>query len=84
VQEVLHRTQARAIGTFLSSANEEEGEVEAMNHIVLAPGQNIRCRCGERASQHVLCRRCREIVSTCGQHNMTIEEERERHCKDQR
>jgi len=50
-------------------------------HIILAPGKGLRCRCGEKASRFIICRRCREIVVTCDGH-MTIEQERDAHCKE--
>ena len=50
-------------------------------HIILAPGNGLRCSCGERAVRFVLCRRCREIVASCGGHKLTIEQERDAHCK---
>jgi hypothetical protein len=52
-----------------------------MNHIALAPGTGLRCKCGERANRFVLCRRCKKTVATCGGHQMTIEQERDAHCK---
>jgi hypothetical protein len=51
-------------------------------HIILAPGKGLRCRCGEKASRFVLCRRCREIVASCGGHQMTPEQEATNHCKE--
>ena len=52
-----------------------------LQHVVLAPGKGLLCRCGERATLFVLCRRCRSIVASCAQHNMTSEQERDAHCK---
>jgi hypothetical protein len=51
-------------------------------HIILAPGKGLRCRCGEKASRFILCRRCREIVASCGGHQMTPEQEATNHCKE--
>lgn len=49
-------------------------------HIITAPGRNLRCRCGEKASLFVLCLRCRGIVASCGGHKMTGQQERDAHC----
>jgi hypothetical protein len=55
-----------------------------IQHIILAPGKGLRCRCGEKASRFILCRRCRQIVATCFGHQMTMEQERDAHCKEKR
>jgi len=49
-------------------------------HIILAPGNGLRCRCGDKANRFVLCRSCRQIVASCGGHKLTSEQERELHC----
>jgi len=55
-----------------------------MSHIILAPGTGLRCRCGEPASRFILCRSCLRIVSSCGGHKLTIDQERDAHCKEKR
>lgn len=50
-------------------------------HIITAPGRNLRCRCGAKASMFVLCLRCRGIVASCGGHKMTGQQERDAHCR---
>ncbi len=50
-------------------------------HIILAPGNGLKCRCGSFASRFVLCRKCREIVATCMGHLKSITEEATEHCE---
>ncbi len=54
-----------------------------LQHIILAPGKGIKCRCGQPASRFVLCRKCRVVVATCMGHMKTIDEEAEEHCAAQ-
>lgn len=52
------------------------------SHVVLAPDCELRCYgCDHRASRFMVCRVCRRIVASCQNHNLTIEEERDRHCQ---
>ncbi len=51
-------------------------------HIILAPGAGLRCKCGEKATRFILCRRCRKTVASCGGHKLTSEQERDAHCKE--
>ena len=51
-------------------------------HIIMAPSMKLRCcHCSESASKFILCRRCKKIVATCGGHKLSIEQERDAHCK---
>ena len=50
-------------------------------HMILTPGKGLLCKCGAKAWRFILCVKCRHIVATCGNHNMTIEQEREAHCR---
>jgi hypothetical protein len=56
--------------------------VTRVDHIILAPGKGLRCRCGEKASRFILCRSCRQIVASCGGHQITPEQEAANHCKE--
>ena len=56
--------------------------MKATHHIILAPGKDMHCHCGDKASRFILCRVCSKIVASCGGHRLTIEEESKLHCKD--
>jgi hypothetical protein len=54
---------------------------DSIPHMVLVAGKGLKCHCGQPASRFILCLHCQEIVASCGGHKLTIEQEREAHCR---
>jgi hypothetical protein len=50
-------------------------------HITLCAEQGLKCRCGQSATNFVLCRKCRNVVCTCMGHQKTIDDEAREHCQ---
>jgi hypothetical protein len=56
-------------------------EAYVKDHVILAPGNGLKCHCGENANRFTFCAKCKRIVASCGGHKKTTAQEQQDHCK---